>query len=285
VLKSNYKATLKTLIRHPAIIIACVAVVVTMLTNDYWQGGVGVEANAIHQIFNMARCSTWGWVFPPLLGITISANLLSEKNNGFSDVLSASNVAFRKYITSKILAFCTVGVVAHLAFAFVWSVNIWVVQDIALGGRTATYTFAEVVGAYLLYESIYLPLSLLVATSIAFFCISVSGYPVMGAVGLMVYPFLERIFVFLQGTPAINNIPGGILYYLPKQLDFCLRFTVDDKPWVYHQQVQAMVGIYLYWNKAIAAFIFHYVFSIIILIISCLILKKRYNLGVRAENK
>jgi len=280
--KANYKATLKTLVRHPAIIIAFVAVIITIVTKGYWTHGYGIEEKVVNHICGVAYGTTWVLIFPPFLGIMIASNLLSEVDNNFCDVLSPTNLSFLKFVSSKVLAYWTLATAVHLLFAFVKMFHYWVIQGYVLGGREVTLNIWQILWRYLFNEAVYLPLSLLVATAVAFFCIGVTRFPVMGAVGLLGYVFLDNIFPALYGE---ESVWGGIIYYVPKQLLFyCAAVTWDIPTSAKLEEFRINSLLYIYPEKAIAGLVYNYAFSIILLFISYFLLRKRYNIGMPVKN-
>lgn len=266
---ANYKATLKTLLRSPAVILAVVAAIIMICTYSYWQHGIGFVADSVvlvrQDIYNMARCSTWN-LFPAFMGVLVASNILVEKNNHFSDLLLSSGGSFPRFYISKILALWTVGVLVHFVFLGAWSFHYWAIQE-----RSVTIAWWDALRHYVIMEAIYLPLSLLVSTSIAVFCGVATGVPAMSAVGIMVYSLLDSIFVNLK---LYYYFAARYLYYIPKQLDLYLMSFHDWGDAEYEELICEYLSVSA--PTAVLAAAFHVIVSLLLFIISYIILKKRY---------
>jgi len=285
--RSNYKTTLKTLIRDPAVIIAIVAVVLMVVTQGKWQNGYGVvhtERDLLMQnIFNMVRISTWCGLFPAFLGVMISSNLLSERKNNFCDILTTSNTSFRKFFFSKTLALWTVATAAHIVYLLLFSLHYWIIQ-----APQVEVIFREVAVHYLFMEAAYFLPSLLVATAIGYIGVSITGVQPIGAFVSLAYVFLLNIFPVLHMP---NSVWGGILYYLPMQYEcYMIQFSYFnylnpeiDRYAAMNYLLEKMLkntGYLVTPEKALLSIVFHCVFSVTLLVISYFLLKKRYNRNI-----
>ena len=284
--KANCKATLKTLMRHPAIIIAFCAVILNILINNSVKYDAVDDHALFNHIYSISSVSTWSILFPPFLGVIIASNLLSERDTNFCDVLSASNMTFIKFVSSKIIAIFTVAVVAHFLYYFAYMLDFWIVQINSTEGFDIGYGFWELAWRYLLHEVVYLPLSLIVATSIGFFAVGITGVPLMSAVSLLGYVFLKNIFpIYLAGTAAVNGL-GGVLYYIPTQMTLYICAVTSPTPTSLRLEEYAMNNyLYVTPEKAIFSIVFHYVISILLLVISYFLLRKRYNIVMPIKSK
>jgi len=284
--KANCKATLKALMRHPAIIIAFCAVILNILINNSVKYDAVDDHALFNHIYSISSVSTWSILFPPFLGVIIASNLLSERDTNFCDVLFASNMTFIKFVSSKIIAIFTVAVVAHFLYYFAYMLDFWIVQITSTEGFDIGYGFLELAWRYLLQEVVYLPLSLIVATSIGFFAVGITGVPLMSAVSLLGYVFLENIFpIYLVSTEAVNGL-GGVLYYIPRQMMLYICAVTSPIPTSLRlKEYAAYNSLYVTPEKAIFSIVFHYVFSILLLVISYFLLRKRYNIAMPIKSK
>ena len=268
--KANYISTLKTLLRHPATMLACAAIVLSSVTSGA-KLAEPVEYSRFYvmqSLWNISMDSCW-LVMSSFLGIVISSNILSDIVNGFSDVLSCSKSSFFSFFASKILAFWTLGITAKCIYSIIFGVRYWFVQE-----RMVVPPFWERFSHFLLVDALYLLPSLLVVTAMSLFLCAVSGVPVMG-VGVFFYSMLDKIFNALKYS---QNIFGGILYFLPKQY-VLYTSLLNNYPQKRSDQLQNyFTPIYeITPQRAIFSIVFHCIFAVVVIIISYFMLKKRYN--------
>ncbi|MBR3691799.1 MAG: hypothetical protein IKL89_03760, partial [Clostridia bacterium] len=110
--KTNYKATLKTLFRSP---ITLIAFGTTLLLAYSLRNAHSYMASMYDPTVATIRSNIRGEVetacvrfFPAFTGILISAFLLSDKQNGFSDLIVSSRKSMLSIYVSRLCAIATV---------------------------------------------------------------------------------------------------------------------------------------------------------------------------------
>ena len=115
--KTNYKATLKILFRSPITLIALGATL--LLAYSLRSGGTYVSTVAptvalARENITMDVESACLSFFPAFIGFLIAAFLLSDKQNGFSDLIVSSRKSMLSIYVSRLCAIATVSLPAHL---------------------------------------------------------------------------------------------------------------------------------------------------------------------------
>ena len=110
--RQNYKATLKSILRSPVTLLAlCATIILTIAMYETGSSGILTIKTLRQDIMNQisSTCST---LFPAFVGIMVSAHILSEKQNGFGDLLLCSRKSFASIYLSKLCAIATAAIAA-----------------------------------------------------------------------------------------------------------------------------------------------------------------------------
>ncbi len=183
--KANYKATMKALFRSPVTLLAFGATVI--LTLALYEGGTN---GLLTSLFNV-RQEIWNDVhttcynlFPPFLGMMISAHILVEKENRFGDLLVSSRKSILTIYLSKL---CAIGTVTLVARALFLAANICssfgdkYTEAIALG-YDSRLPLGKIVAHYAVFEVVFVPFMLLCFTAMPVFITVVTNKTITGAV-------------------------------------------------------------------------------------------------------
>lgn len=270
--KANYKATLKTLFRSPVTLLAFgTAVILTAAMHKAAAVGILSLSSLRSDIFNHPL-TTCNYLFPAFLGILISANLLLEKKNEFSDLIVCARKSPVSIYLSKLCALWTVTLLARLIYYAGILIWYWTVQYptkyVSIG---VTLSLKDILGWYAIHEAIWLPFSLLGWTAIAVFAVVVTNSPISGAVTTVGYYLLGRIC----GPLEISN------FYFPPfpVIRYVATWNHIDDPemmaWIQSGLANPVDPPPLF-PEALITYIGWIVFSLALLVAAYFILKKRY---------
>ena len=202
-----------------------------------------------------------GNLLPAFLGVIVASNILAEKNNGFGDLLVSNRKSLLSFYVSKILAFWTLALVVQLLFLGIWCVHYWCFQQ-----HSVVLQFEDILRWYVINEFVYMPIGILVYSSIATFVGVVTNVPAMGAVASVAHYLLQFIFYDLKsGTNIISNY----LYFIPRKIDSYTASFIDLEKTL-NQVGSATLG------EAIIAVLFQLSFSLLLLAVSYCLLQRKY---------
>lgn len=261
--RTNYRATLKAILRSPVTLLAFGGTI--LLTIALYKGGF-LEGDAsiytLHQdIWNhiQSACVT---MFPPIVGVMISAHILSELQNGYSDLLVSSRKSVLSIFLSKLCAVATVAIVARLLLLGVRLIWFW-------GARYhEVYAVADiqmptwqVLAWYVLNEMIYMPFMLLAYTAMPVFVCAITNIPASGAIWNVFYYILSYVYTPFKATN---------LYVPPRKMhNYLAACNFKDNP-------LHVVDLSPAFFKALFAYFGWVCISLMLLTAAYFILKKRY---------
>lgn len=265
--RENYKATIKNILRSPTTLLALGATIILMIS--LYNGGSSTIGDWPRDlltlrmnIFNQPRTSCMN-LFPAFVGMLVSAHILSEHRNGFSDLLVSSRKTVLSIFLSKLCAVATITLGARIVLLsgkLIWFWGIHYPEAYIQIG--VSLPFEKVIAQFIMYGVVYMPFLLLCYTAMPVFVSVITNVPAAGAVWNVAFYLLGFII-----TPfAKTNL------YLPPQSmdDYLSTYIYVDNP-EYMKALQA--GLY---PKALTVYIAWIVFSLALLTAAYFILKKRY---------
>ena len=266
--KTNYKTTLKAIFRSPVSFLAlCATVILAFAMYQTGSSGILTIKTLRQDIMNQAQ-STWASLFPAFVGIMVSAHILSEKQNGFGDLLLCSRKSFASIYLSKLCAIATAAIAAGLLFFGVRLIWYWGFHYYEAYGRfNIGMPLGEILVRYILFVLMFMPLLLLCYTAMAVFVSTVTNVPAAGAVWNVTFYISSSIWPkFWQSN-----------FYLPpyRMITHIRSFNeiaIDDPSF------KALLVNYFIDEHVAPGFFGWIAVSIVLLMVSYFILKKRYKM-------
>ncbi len=271
---TNYKATLKSICRTPLVLMAFGATI--LLAIALYKGGTYGELELAS-----LRADIWNHVltscihlFPPFVGLMISANILSELQNGFSDLIISSRKSHLSIFISKLCAVATITLIARLVLLAAKLIWFWGFSyPEKYGSIGIQLPLDKIICWYMANEMVHMPLILLCYIAMPVFIIAVTKIPSTGAVWNVGLYLASSVFTAFKGSDF--TVPPNSL------ISFTSTFIYVDTP-----QFMAELQAGLITNAhgegaaplsyAAAAYIGWIVFSLALLTAAYFILKKRY---------
>ena len=264
--KTNYKTTLKAIFRSPVSFLAlCATVILAFAMYKTGSSGILTIKHLLQDIMNQAQ-STWASLFPAFVGIMVSAHILSEKQNGVSDLLLCSRKSFASIYLSKLCAIATAAIAAGLLFFGVRLIWYWGFHYYEAYGRFGiTLPIGEILVRYFLGILMFMPLLLLCYTAMAVFVSVVTNVPAAGAVWNVTF-YISSFFWFKFRQSNFYLPPYKMFTHIgpfyetstsdPEFVKLLAEYFIDEHIW--------------------PAFFGWIAVSIVLLVVSYFILKKRY---------
>ena len=218
--------------------------------------------------------STCKNMFPPFAGLMVSAHILAERKNGFSDVIVGSRKSILSIYLSKLCAVATVAFAARLILFVVKAVWFWGFHyPEAYSSLDTPLTLGEILAYYAVNEVVHVPFMLLGYIAMPVFITIITNIQAAGAVWNVGFYLLS----FVSTTFKMSN------FNFPPQslLNYSATFQHIDYP-QYMADLQA--GLILdsqgraraTFTEALIPYISWIVFSLALLTAAYFILKKRY---------
>ena len=272
--KTNYKATLKSIFRSPIFLITLGITII--LTIAFSHGGSSGEYNLFllrQEAGNHIRASCYN-LFPPFVGILISAHILSEYQNGFGDLLVSSRKSILSIYLSKLCAVGTVTLWARFVHLSVWLLWFWCIKyPMAYASIGVSLPLEKILAWYVVNEAIYAPFLLLCFIAMPVFVTVNTNIPAAGAVW--------NVAFYLAGF-IINRFARSEFFLPPRSLDeYIHTFMHIDNP-QYMADLQAGLVPNPFGEipptlpEVLISYIGWIVFSVILLAVAYRTLKKRY---------
>ena len=264
--RTNYKATLKSILRSPVTLLAlCATAILAFAMYKTGSSGILTLKSLRQDIMNQAQ-STWASLFPAFVGIMVSAHILSEKQNGFGDLLLCSRKSFASIYLSKLCAIATAAIAAGLLFFGVRLIWYWGFHYYEAYGRfNIALPIGEILGRYILFILMFMPLLLLCYTAMAVFVSVVTNVPAAGAVWNVTF------YISSSFWPKFRQSN----FYLPPyrmitHIGSFNEIAIDDPSF------KALLVNYFADEHVAPGFFGWIAVSIVLLMASYFILKKRY---------
>lgn len=264
--KTNYKATLKSILRSPVSFLAlCATVILTIAMYETGSSGILTIKSLRQDIMNQVT-STCSNLFPAFVGIMVSAHILSERQNGFGDLLLCSRKSFASIYLSKLCAIATAAIAAGLLFFGVRLIWYWGFHYSEAYGRfNIAMPLGEILVRYFVFILMFMPLLLLCYTAMPVFVSTVTNVPAAGAVWNVTF-YLAQFLFFKFRLSNFNLPPYKMITHIgpfyetstsdPKFVKLLAEYFIDEHIW--------------------PAFFGWIAVSIVLLVASYFILKKRY---------
>ena len=136
----------------------------------------------LHIICSVLRADIWNHVltscihlFPPFVGLMISANILSELQNGFSDLIISSRKSFLSIFISKLCAVATITLIARLVLLAAKLIWFWGFSyPEKYGSIGIQLPLDKIICWYMANEMVHMPLILLCYIAMPVFIIAVT---------------------------------------------------------------------------------------------------------------
>lgn len=264
--RQNYKATLKSILRSPVTLLAlCATIILTIAMYKTGSSGILTIRHLRQDIMNQAS-STCSSLFPAFVGIMVSAHILSEKQNGFGDLLVSSRKSVASIYLSKLCAIATATLAASLLFFGVRLIWYWGFHYSEAYGRfNIALPIGEILVRYIMGILMFMPLLLLCYTAMPVFASTVTNVPAAGAVWNVVF--------YLSSYPFFKFRESN--FYLPPYKMFThigpfYKTSTSDPEFV------KLLAEYFIDEHIWPAFFGWIAVSIVLLVVSYFILKKRY---------
>ena len=264
--RKNYITTLKSILRSPVSFLAlCATIILTIAMYETGSSGILTIKNLRQDIMNQVT-STCSNLFPAFVGIMVSAHILSEKQNGFGDLLLCSRKSFASIYLSKLCAIATAAIAAGLLFFGVRLIWYWGFHYSEAYGRfNIGMPIGEILVRYILFILMFMPLLLLCYTAMPVFVSVVTNVPAAGAVWNIAFYLLG--FVFLKFSRSNFQLPP--IRMITHIGPFYETSTSDPK------FVKLLAEYFI--DEHVAPGFFGWIaVSIVLLVVSYFILKKRY---------
>lgn len=275
---TNYKATLKSIFRSPLVLLTFGAtLIMTYALYDkfsYVFDGYSYDLPTLRQQLGNQITMIGNMLFPPFAGIMISAHILSERQNGFGDLLVSSHKSLLSIYLSKLCAVGTVTLVAGLLFAGGNIVNFWCVyypENYIPDG--VFLPIGKILAVYAGTAAAFIPFMLLCYIAMPTFVCAITNIPAAGAVWNVGFYLAGSVYTAFASTD----------FFLPPDSVTRYRFSFDyiENP-QFMADMQAglikdSIGRYsVTLPEALTAYIGWIVFSLALLTAAYFILKKRY---------
>jgi len=219
VFKTNYKATLKTLFRSP---ITLIAFGTTLLLAYSLRQAHSFVLSMYDPTVDMIRSNIRGdvetasvYFFAAFTGILISAFLLSDKQNGFSDLIVSSRKSMLSIYVSRLCAIATVSLLAHLIVLFANAAWYWFVHYPSAGYIEvgAVLPLGKILAHYAVVEVILMPFVMLYYIAMSVFVCAVTNIPVAGGIWNVVYYLTDAITPMLVFS-NYYMVPFDLFHYI-----------------------------------------------------------------------
>ena len=181
--RANYKATIKSILRSSVTLLAFGAAVILTLAlyQSYVWGDLAIVALR-SRIWNHIRVTCIN-LFPPFVGLMISARILSKQRNGLGDLLVSSRKSILCIYLSKLCAVSTVTLVARLIYLTASVLWFWIIDyPVTFASIGLSLQLGKILSFYAVHEVIYMPFLLLCYTAMPVFVSLITNIPAAGAV-------------------------------------------------------------------------------------------------------
>ena len=264
----NYKVTLKSMFRSRVSLLALLATVILMVAMlDDGSSGVLTLFTLRQEIMNQpnATCSN---LFPAFVGIMVSAHILSEKQNGFGDLLLCSRKSFASIYLSKLCAIATAAIAASALFLSIKLIWFWGFHyQEAYGRFDIAMPISEILVRYFLGIFMFMPLLLLCYTAMPVFVIVLTNVQAAGAVWNVAF-YLSG-FLFLKFTLSNFHLPP---HRMITHIGPFYETSTSDPEFV------KLLAEYFIDEHVAPGFFGWIAVSIVLLVVSYFILKRRYRM-------
>ena len=276
--KTNYKATLKSILRSPLILIAFGATLFVVYSTynkgSYTASGYVTQLCSLRQHFANQSISACITVFPAFVGMLVSAYVLSDLRNGFGDLLVSSRKTILSIYLSKLCAIGTVALIARLLVLTAGTVWFWTVHyPIEFVPDGAVLPLRKVLAAYAANEIVYVPFLLLCYIAMPTFVCAITNIPASGAVWNVCHFLIPKVCTPLHYTNFFL-VPFSVWHY------YTSFYFIEDPQKMKDMQaglVMDSTGRYsATLPEALTAYIGWIVFSLVLLTAAYFILKRRY---------
>ena len=264
--RQNYKATLKSILRSPVTLLAlCATIILTIAMYESGSSGILTIKTLRQDIMNQIR-STCSTLFPAFVGIVVSAHILFEKQNGFGDLLVSSRKSIASIYLSKLCAIATATLAASLLYFGVRLIWYWGFHYPEAYGRfDIAIPLIEILGRYIMGIFMFIPLLLLCYTAMSVFVSVVTNVPAAGAVWNVV--FYLSSYLFFKFRMSNFNLPP---YRMTTHIGSFYEIAIDDPRFI------KLLAEYFIDEHVAPGFFGWIAVSIVLLMVSYFILKKRY---------
>ena len=264
--KTNYKTTLKAILRSPVSFLAlCATVILAFAMYETGSSQILTIKHLRQDIMNQAS-STCSSLFPAFVGIMVSAHILSEKQNSVSDLLLCSRKSFASIYLSKLCAIATAAIAAGLLFFGVRLIWYWGFHYYEAYGRfNIGMPLGEILVRYFLFILMFMPLLLLCYTAMAVFVSTVTNVPAAGAVWNVTF-YISSFFWFKFRESNFYLPP----YRMITHIRSFNEIAIDDP------NFKALLVNYFIDEHVAPGFFGWIAVSIVLLMVSYFILKQRY---------
>ena len=275
--KTNYKATLKTLFRSPITLIAFGTTLLlayslrnahVYMASMYDPTVATIRSNIRHDV--AAACVGF---FPAFTGILIAAFLLSDKQNGFSDLIVSSRKSMLSIYVSRLCAIATVSLPAHLIVLFANAAWYWFVHYPSAGYIEvgAVLPLGKILAHYAVVEVILMPFVMLYYIAMSVFVCAVTNIPAVGGIWNVVY-YLTNILIPMTFFSNYYLVPFDLINYIR-------TFAYIDSPQYLSDMLNGRVSMNFPLKSLPELLIIYFgwiAFALALLTASYFILKRRY---------
>ena len=275
--KTNYKATLKTLFRSPITLIAFGTTLLLAYSlrhsHSYMVSMYDPTVDTIRSNIRLEVQNACVYFFPAFTGILISAFLLSDKQNGFSDLIVSSRKSMLSIYVSRLCAIATVSLLAHLIVlctnaAWYWFVHYPSAGYIEVG---AVLPLGKILAHYAVVEVILMPFVMLYYIAMSVFVCAVTNIPAVGGIWNVVY-YLTETLIPMVFFSNYYLVPFDLINYIR-------TFAYIDSPQYLSDMLNGRV-LLNYPLKSLPELLIIYfgwiAFALALLTASYFILKRRY---------
>lgn len=274
---ANYKATLKSIFRSPVTLLAFGATVILAISvydlGAFPIDGVQTNMKILRENIWLHIRTTCCNLFPPFVGMMISANLLLEMQNGVGDLLVSSRKSILSIYLSKLFAVGTVTLVARMVVFSTVLLWFWLLHypEIYVPNGTVL-PFGKVLIHYTINEIVYMPLMLIGYTAMPVFVVAATEIPTSGAVWNVGYYLVSVLW---------GAFASSVFYLPPFSMDgYIAAFNYIDTPQYMADYLAGVLPDQTIFvppfSHALTAYIGWIVFSVALLTAAYFILKKRY---------
>lgn len=278
VFKTNYKATLKSILRSPIILIALGATLIVAYASH--NGASHTAEGYVTQLYKLRQqianhsISTCLSVFPAFVGMLVSAYVLSDLRNGFGDLLVSSRKSIFSIYLSKICAIGTVAFAARLLVLAAGVVWFWTVHyPVEFIPDGAVLPLGKVLAGYAASEAAFVPFMLLCYIAMPTFVCAITNIPASGAVWNICHYLIKIVYTPLQYT-NFCLVPFSVWRY------YTSFYFIEDPQMMEDMQAGLIVdGLGMTSTtlpEALTAYVGWIVFSVALLTAAYFILKRRY---------
>lgn len=212
---AEYRATMKSLIRSPTILLAILGGILLIFANGTGNGTSTSEYDwalmgaAISNHVNTPITS----FLPAFIGVIIGFDLLKDKENRFHEILETSQLSFTKYYISKLLAYITIGFVGYLVTVIIDHVDLLATVNLHF-----EYNILSVLKMFFVRILFVFPAGIFTFMSITVFSAAIFNRGSVGIVFSVLYAQIRSLFLafFAQSnffTLYIYPVPMKMLCY------------------------------------------------------------------------